>query len=453
MSNISITIFGGTGDLTYRKLMPAIYTLYQRNLLENNFQVCAIGRRPYNNNSYRSIIQEWIKEHARIKASENSLSAFLNHVVYYQMDFTNLEEYQGLNHFYENNIFDNQLVYFAVAPDFFEIIGDGLAQVTNIRHPKIILEKPFGTDLEHAKMLSICLEKRFGKEQIYRIDHYLGKEMVRNILTVRNTNPIFSHTWNKDFIDSVHISALETVGVETRGNYYDHVGALKDMVQNHLLQILSIVALDDPSRNLPEEQFNILNALRNPQNIDIKSTMVLGQYIGYRQEEKVNPTSNTETYVGLKLFIDHPRWQGVPFYIETGKRCSKREITVTIRFKQIQKDIPANVLTIRIQPVEGIYFSFNIKTPGEDSISFANMEFCQNCNIEFKLNTPEAYERMLLSCIENDNTWFAQWDQIEICWKYTQALKDLYEQHNLPIHPYEQKTDGPIYFLLNNQSS
>ena len=452
MNNIAITIFGGTGDLTYRKLMPALYTLFKRHLLQDNIQICATGRRPYQNDDYRQIIYNWIQNYARLKVNKQELQNFLLHVIYFKMDFTNLNEYQQLNFFFKNKIFDQHVIYFAVAPNYFEIISKGLSQANYIKQPKIILEKPFGTDLNNARELSQKLENQFGKKQIYRIDHYLGKEMVRNILTVRNTNPLFAHAWNKDFIESIHISAFETVGVETRGSYYDQTGALKDMVQNHLLQILSIVAIDNPQNNIADEQYKIFKALKPFTLAEIKKHMVLGQYEGYTKEEKVNPLSQTETYAGLKLYVDHPRWKNVAFYIETGKRCQKRAITVTIKFHQINKNIPANILQIQIQPTESINLSFNIKTPGQDSISSVNMNFCQDCNLQFKLNTPEAYERMILSCLNNDDTWFAKWDQIEICWQYIQKLKQLYTAANLPIYIYKQGENHPHEFtnLLNN---
>ncbi len=446
MSNISITIFGGTGDLTYRKLMPAIYNLFSRNLLNDDFIVCAIGRRDYSLQEYISIIDSWIKEFARVTVDEEHLKAFYKHINYFKMDFTNLDEYKNLNEFYQSSSYDNNLVYYAVAPTFFEIITDGMVEVHNLKNPKIILEKPFGVSLADAGFLSDKLVKNFGSENIYRIDHYLGKEMVRNILTIRETNPLIEKVWSKENIDNIEISALETVGVETRGNYYDDAGALKDMVQNHLLQILTIVALDNPDGNLADEQLRVLKALRPVELLDIHNSVVLGQYEGYREEEKVNPQSDTETFAGLKLFVDNHRWENVPFFIRTGKKTGTREIEVIVTFKKIREDVNPNVLIIKIQPVEGVYLEFNIKTPGEDGISTAKMEFCQNCNLIFKLNTPEAYERMILACIDNDSSWFSKWEQIAISWKYIQDLKDLYIENNLRVYPYKAGSDGPAEY-------
>lgn len=451
-NNISITIFGGTGDLAYRKLLPAIYDLYSRKLLGDSFKIIAIGRRDYHNEDYHQIIIEWIKKFSRTKIDETMIQALFKHIDYYKMDFTNIDEYKLFNHYLKDNNYNNNLIYYAVAPEFFEIISKGIQTIDNIKNPKIILEKPFGASLNEAKKLNKYLDEAFGENNIYRIDHYLGKEMIRNILTIRESNPIFSNVWSNENIESVHISALETVGVETRGNYYDRAGALKDMVQNHLLQILSIVALDNPNNPLPYEQLKVFNALRATDKINIQDTLVIGQYEGYQKEDKVNPDSHTETFAGLKLFIDNPRWQGVPFFIKTGKKCSRREIEVAIVFKKNNNDIPSNILVIKIQPTEAVHLEFNIKTPGEDSITKTHMEFCQNCNLEFKLNTPEAYERMLCACINNDDTWFTKWEQIELSWKYIQELKDLHKNNNLPLYNYKQGEDGPIEFnnLIQN---
>ncbi len=444
MNKIAITIFGGTGDLTYRKLIPAMYNLFQRNLLGEDFKIVAIGRRDYTQDEYIGIIDKWLRKFARLKYSEETLHKFYENVIYYRMDFTKLDEYKGLDNFYSKYDYKNNLIYYAVAPQFFEIISKSIALCKNIYNPKIILEKPFGTDLESAKRLSKNLDETFGKYNIFRIDHYLGKEMLRNIIYLRETNPIISNAWSKEHIDSVHISALETVGVETRASYYDKAGALKDMVQNHLLQILSIVALENTAGIIGDEQTKVLKCLRPIDKIDIKKSIILAQYEGYRDEEGVAKNSDTETYACLKLFIDNERWQDVPFFIRTGKKCNEREVEVVINFKRISESIDPDVLIIKVQPTEGIYLEFNIKTPGEENgITKAKMEFCQNCNDIFRQNTPEAYERMILACIEGDDSWFTKWEQIELSWKYIQELKDLYDKEKLPIYSYDQGSFGP----------
>lgn len=441
MTNLGITIFGGTGDLSYRKLLPALYNLFIRGELGDDFDICSIGRRNYTHEEYIQIIQPWIEKHARLLVEQDKLNEFYKHINYVKLDFTNLDNYSVLQSYYENLKIKNHIAYLAVAPEFFNVISNGIAKTRAIYNPKIVLEKPFGANLEDAKILNDKLEYVFGYENIYRIDHYLGKEMVRNILTIRESNPLFKNVWNKENIECVHISALEEVGIGSRAGYYDVTGAVKDMVQNHLLQILSIVALDDPQQNLSEQQFKVLRALRDVQKLDINDTLILGQYEGYKEEENVKPNSQTETYAALKLFVDNERWQGVPFFIRTGKCTNEREMEVIITFKRISPEVEPNILIIKIQPIEGVYLEFNIKTPGEESgRTKAKMEFCQNCEDIFRINTPEAYERMLLACINDDPSWFSQWGQIELSWNYIQELTEGYTR---PVYTYPKGSNGP----------
>ena len=310
MSKKAITIFGGTGDLSYRKLMPALYILYSRNLLGDDFDICAIGRRNYSTDEYLEIIKSWIKTYSRMKYDEEILHNFFQHINYLKMDFSKDSEYVKLKEYYCNKNIDNHIVYLAVAPIFFETISDGINGVKSIVNPKIILEKPFGESLEKAKYLNSKLVEYFKSENVYRIDHYLGKEMIRNILSLRMTNPMFASIWGNKDIDSVYISALETLGVETRGAYYDDAGALMDMIQNHLFQILSVVALDNPEAEIHREQYNVLKKLRPVSELNIEDSMLLAQYEGYKTEENVNPNSTTETYAALKVYVDNIRWYG-----------------------------------------------------------------------------------------------------------------------------------------------
>jgi len=437
VSKIGITIFGSTGDLTYRKLMPALYNLFSRGLLKDNFDICAIGRRDYSNKDYTDIIRSWIEKFARLEVTEEKLLEFFDHINYLKMDFTKEEDFEVLNNYYKNNDIDNHLVYLAVSPTFFEEIAVGIEKTNCIKNPKIILEKPFGDSLENAAYLSKRLDSVFGKDNIYRIDHYLGKEMVRNILTIRTNNHMISNVWDKSSIDSIHISALETVGIDGRVSYYDETGALMDMVTNHLLQILTIVAMDDPLGNIHEQQYNVLKDLRPVE--DVSKSMILGQYENY---EVVG--SDTETYAALKLFIDNDRWEDVPFFIRTGKKCDNREVEVAINFKRKFSDIDPDVLIIKVQPTEGVYLEFNIKTPGEESgVTRAKMEFCQSCDDIFRQNTPEAYERMILASLEGDDSWFSKWDQIELSWKFIEELKRKYKEANLPVYIYKAGSSGP----------
>ena len=310
---------------------------------------------------------------------------------------------------------------------------------------KVIIEKPFGEDLEKAGELNDKLAEFFSQEEIYHIDHYLGKEMIQNILSLRFKNIIFKGVWNKDFIENVQITAAEAVGVGTRASYYDKSGAVKDMVQNHLLQVLSIVAMEEPkeegSRGIHDSQYNLLSSLAPI--TDVNESLVMAQYEGYLDEENISKDSKTETYAALKLFIDNERWQGVPFFIRTGKKMGDRETQVVVQFKAIG-DVPGNVLIIRIQPDEGVYFQFNAKKPGtEQELQQISLDFCQSCILENRINTPEAYERLLDACFKGDRALFSQWDQIVVSWTFVNDLLAKYYKQGAPLYTYKQGSMGP----------
>ncbi len=400
----NLTIFGGTGDLTFRKLLPALYTMDITGKLPQDSRITIIGRRDYDSSHYRRISRDWVEKFTRLSFEEKAFDRFSEKIDYYRMDFSRLEAYHGLNHYYRENDISSHIFYFAVAPRFFSAITEGLKLVHGSSSGKVILEKPFGENLAAATALNTELEAFFGPEHIYRIDHYLGKEMVRNIQAIRFSNPIFTDVWNSRYIESVQISALEDMGVETRGGYYDASGALKDMVQNHLFQILSIMAMERPEefspRGLHDAQLDVFRCLRPADETSIESTLVLGQYEGYRGEPLVKPDSQTETYGALRLFIDNERWKGTPFYIRTGKKTGKREIELAVIFRRPYPDVEPNILIIKIQPTEGVYLQFNIKRPGDsEDIIPAKMDFCQNCSLIHQLNTPEAYERLITACM------------------------------------------------------
>ena len=334
----NITIFGGTGDLTFRKLLPALYTMFNTGKLPENSRIVIIGRRDYDSGSYRALANDWVKKFSRLPYSAETFNAFSGQIDYFRMDLSNPKDYRRLDEYFSKDDIGSHIFYLAVAPRFFSVIADGLKTVEGACQGKVIIEKPFGENLEAAKKLNEELESHFGPEQIYRIDHYLGKEMVRNIQAIRFTNPIFTDIWNSRYIESVQISALEDVGVETRGGYYDASGALKDMVQNHLFQILSIVAMEQPevfnSTHMHTAQVEVLKSLSPVGQAEIGDTLVLGHYEGYREEPLVSPDSNTETFAGLRLYIDNERWRGTPFYIRTGKKTGTRQMEVSIVFRR-----------------------------------------------------------------------------------------------------------------------
>lgn len=440
MKNSAITLFGGSGDLTYRKLIPAMYNLHVLKKLPTNFKIIAIGRRPYDTTQYISIVKDWVSQYARKKFDEEQFNEFSSRITYFKMDISQIEQYEQLQQYFVTQNIEKHIYYYAVAPSFFIPITEGLAKYSAHNDAKVIIEKPFGEDLPSAQKLNTILADFFGQDEIYHIDHYLGKEMIQNILSIRFQNTVFREIWNNRFIHSVQISAAESDGVGTRGGYYDKSGALKDMVQNHLLQVLSIVAMEEPSSNYyTDEQLNVLKCLMPIE--DIHSQVVLGQYEGYLEKENIAENSTTETFAALKLMIDNPRWKNVPFYIKTGKKLKERETQVIIRFKSISGE-PENILRIKVQPDEGVYFQFNAKKPGtENELQTVSMDFCQNCVIENRMNTPEAYERLLYACMNDDRSLFSKWDQIETSWDFMYEI--IQKKSQLPLHRYPQNSAGP----------
>lgn len=449
MNKQIVTIFGGTGDLTYRKLLPAFYNLLKTNQLPKDFHIVIIGRQPLTTQDYHDLLKPWLKEHARLEVSDAVVQQLLSYVTYFKMVFTEDEGYPRLKAHFDSLSKDADLMYyFAVAPSFFEAIATQLDKFELINNAKIIIEKPFGNDLASATSINMTLTKIFGEDNIYRIDHYIAKEMVQNIFTIRFSNAIFANIWDHHLIDNIQISANEMVGVENRGSFYDETGALKDMFQNHLLQILSIVTMDKPhsfdAKHIHEKQEEILEHLIIK---DYSTDVVYGQYtanqesLSYKEEDRVNEDSDTETFVALKLGINTSQWKGVPIYVRTGKRMASRSTHIAIEFKQ-ENGAPRNVLVINIQPEEGVTFRFNIKTPGQSNdISSVSMDFCQSCNYENRMNTPEAYERLLKAALDSDHTLFASYKQVKLSWALVEAIAS--QTVNNKTYPYPAFTNGP----------
>ncbi len=436
-----ITLFGGSGDLTYRKLLPAMYNLEVLGMLKDNFRIIAIGRRDYSTADYIGIAKKWIQDYSRKQFDEATFIRYSARISYFKMDISNMEEYRRLQDYYQSLEVDKHIYYYAVAPSLFLPITDGLAKYCRDNKAQVIVEKPFGETLAAATELNGKLESFYGKENVYHIDHYLGKEMIQNILSIRFHNAIFRGIWNKDYIQDVQITAAEKVGVGTRAGYYDQSGALRDMVQNHLLQVLSIVGLEAPNGNIAARQYELLSAIRPIENVE--EQVVMGQYEGYLEEENIPKDSRTETYVAVKLFVDNPRWEGVPFYIRTGKKMREQESKVVIRFKS-ELGEANNVLIIRIQPDEGIYLKFNAKKPGtEQELQTVSMDFCQSCVLENRINTPEAYERLIYSAFKQDQSLFSKWDQIVVSWHFVNDLLQQYKAAGRPLYHYAEGSCGP----------
>lgn len=450
-NKLLLTIFGGTGDLTFRKLLPALYNMLLDGQLSDDAEILIVGRRGYTDEDYRARAHEWVERFARLPFSKEAFVDFAGHIRYFQMDFSSPKAFDTLDRYFRELGPRQHIFYFAVAPRFFPMIAQGLSAVAGAAAGKVVLEKPFGEHLAAAQELNMQLEAVFSPQQIYRIDHYLGKEMVRGITAIRFTNPIFGYVWDARQIEYIEISALETVGVETRGGYYDEAGALQDMVQNHLFQILSILAMERPTRfsgtAMHTEQIKVLHALRPPRREELRDTLILGQYEGYREEPSVARDSRTETYAALRVFVDNDRWRNMPFYIRTGKKTGVRETQVTVTFRRMTPELPANRLILHIQPNEGVDLQFNMKEPGEtDEITSARMDFCQSSAATSQSNTPEAYERLLRACIAGEQSWFSQWDQIEAGWSFVEQLKAL--AAGCHVVEYPVGTPGPHEAVL-----
>lgn len=449
--SLVFTIFGSTGDLTYRKLLPALYHLEHRSRLADDFEIRCIGRRAYTQAEYLAIIEPWIRKQSRFKFDEATYQSFAKHIRYVQMEFTNLDAYGTLEAF---PCGEDNLYYYAVSPEFFTVISEGLNNSGYLKKGthRVILEKPFGDSLQHAKQVNLALNQWFNEKHIYHIDHYLGKEMIQNILAIRFSNRLFESVWNNENIEQIQITAAETVGVETRGSYYEQTGAIKDMLQNHLLQIMSYVLMERPeslnSRDMVNKQIAVMRNL----TLD---KLVIGQYgakdehPAYRDEKSVDPESKIDTYAAVRLHLDEGPLKAVPIYLRTGKRLSQRATYIKVIFKANGNDLyqckRREVLTIKVQPDEGISLSFNAKKPGTiNTITEVKMDFCQSCILENRINTPEAYERLLDDAFNHDDGLFTPWPIVELSWHFGEAIMRKIKEENIALSIYPSYSQGPI---------
>jgi glucose-6-phosphate 1-dehydrogenase len=473
-----LIIFGASGDLTSRKLIPALCDLENRNLLPKNFAVLGVGRTEMDDIQFQSKMKDGLQKYLpETPCSYKDINAgFLNKLHYISIDTFNFEDYGRLikrlieiDEHYESQ--GNYLFYLATPPNMYEIIINNLGQL-GIQKPsseswrRIIIEKPFGYSLETAKLLNHNILKVFEEDQIYRIDHYLGKESVQNILVTRFSNGIFEPLWNRNYIERIEITSAESIGVENRGGYYDSAGAMRDMIQNHLLQLVGLIAMEPPAisdaRSIRNETLKVFQALRPLKQSDIENNVIRGQYtgstikgekrIGYREEKNVSPDSKTETYVALKFYIDNWRWKGVPFYIRTGKSLPIRVTEVVIHFKPsphilFTKDSGnnpgSNQLVMRIQPDEGILLKFGMKVPGAGfNVQEVGMDFHYSDLSDIKL--PDAYARLLLDCIHGDATLFSRGDAVEATWQFIDPILNYWkENQDSKLYGYPSGTWGP----------
>ena len=469
-----LIIFGGTGDLTNRKLIPAIYNLIRDGLLPEHFKVLAVGRKEKTTQEYLIGIKESIMKYSRNEIKEEIWNKIQSIVSYYKMDFTNLTQYETLlSHVEEleqkSKTKRNRIFYLAVAPEYFETIIQGLQESRltdrNSDYNRVVIEKPFGKDLSTARSLNQKIVHAFEEKNIYRIDHYLGKEMIQNILVLRFCNFIFESIWNNKYIDNIQITLSETLGVESRGAYYEKSGAMRDMVQNHILQILSLIAMEPPVNlkmdSIRNEKQKVLEAMEEISDEFLEKNVVFGQYgkgflngesvSGYQQERNVDPESQTETFVALKMHINNFRWSGTPFYIRTGKRLQKSCGEIVIQFKSMPEILyynnnfeqTPNLLVIKFQPGVGVKFCFNTKDfQVHNGIMTSQMD--TSAVTTEQGNTPEAYERLLYDIIRGDGTLFSRWDEVEAAWNVADRLIQYREQKKSPFPNYEAGSMGPV---------
>jgi glucose-6-phosphate 1-dehydrogenase len=468
-----VVIFGASGDLTKRKLLPALFHLEQEGLLPDSFAVVGVARRDISA-AFSADMTDGIMKGGGVDANDVKLKKFMDRVKYFTTNFDDDAGFEKLKGFLadiddEFGTRGNRLFYLAVAPEYFAGITERLAKhgmtkaATSAQWMHVIIEKPFGNDLESARTLNDEINRVLSEDQIFRIDHYLGKETVQNILVFRFANGIFEPIWNRNFIDHVEITAAECIGIEGRGPFYESAGALRDVLQNHVMEVLSFIAMEPPdnfeSNAVRTEKLKVWHAI---EPIHVEDT-VRGQYgpgraegekvIGYREEDRVNPESNTETFVAMKLQIENWRWAGVPIYLRAGKRMAKRvtEVTVTFRqpplhmFKSSKTTTPVgpNVLKMRIQPDEGISLTFGAKVPGPTT-NVMPVEMNFSYADSFGKSTANGYERLLLDAMLGDGTLFAHRDGVEATWALMTPILEAWEQRPPSDFPnYDAGSWGP----------
>jgi len=463
-----LVVFGGTGDLAHRKIYPAVYNLYVSGLLPKNFALIAIGRREKTEEVFRKEVANAICSYSREnQGSDADLKQLIARFYYKKADFTKFDGYKSIKE-YLNQLDEqyqthgNWIYYLAVAPEHFGVIVHHLARsgMTNQErgYKRVVIEKPFGKDLQSAIKLNNIITDVFHEDNIYRIDHFLGKEMLQNIMVIRFANALFEPLWNNKYIDHIQITSSETLGVGNRGGYYESAGAMRDMMQNHMLQLLMLTAMEAPvslnTHDIRDEKVRVLRAISPLTIEDVMKNVVRGQYgkgiingkpvCAYREEDRVSPDSRTETYMAMKINIENFRWAGVPFYLRTGKRMPVKTTRIVVQFLPLPeilyykefKHLEPNRLIIEIQPREGVIIKFNGKKPGtRNEIIPVELDFCQNCNVGEV--SPDAYEKLLLDVMAGDSTLFTRWDEVEYSWKLMDSISQAWSlQHSdCPVYP------------------
>ncbi|HEY3134726.1 MAG TPA: glucose-6-phosphate dehydrogenase [Blastocatellia bacterium] len=471
----TVVIFGASGDLTKRKLVPALYRLTQQRLLPAEFAILGFARTKMSHDEFRNEMKEAIVTYSEAKQVDEAVwESFAKGIFYIAGDINNSKSYSEIGKMLdkideERGTAGNRVFYLSTSPTLYaeaiqQLGAAGLAKPKDKGWIRIIIEKPFGRDLATARELNAEVAKVFDEDQVYRIDHYLGKETVQNLMVFRFANGIFEPIWNRRYVDHVQITNAESIGVEDRGGYYDTAGVVRDMIQNHVFQVTSLIAMEPPinlsANAVRDEKIKAMSAVREIPRDRVNEFVVRGQYTagavagkpvkGYREEKDVKPNSQTETFAALKLYIDNWRWADVPFYLRSGKRMPKRvtEIAIQFRkaplqlFKGAEQEMEPNVLVMRIQPDEGITLRIAAKVPGQVTrIRWVNMDFRYGAS--FGVASPEAYERLLLDCILGDSTLYARRDMTERGWEIVMPILEAWQESKVEIPKYEAGSWGP----------
>jgi glucose-6-phosphate 1-dehydrogenase len=463
----ALVIFGASGDLTSKKLFPALYSLAYRRLLPSRFGVIGVARTEETDEEFKSRMKEAVQEHGRDEFRDDVWESLAGGMRYVATDFSDeggqdavadaLDQFDS-----ERDLNGNRVYYLAIPPVVFPTVVQALGKRRTTKGwTRLIVEKPFGYDLESAQQLNATIQEYFTEDEVFRIDHYLGKETVQNMLALRFANGIFEPIWNRQFVDHIQITVAESIGIEGRAGYYEKAGAIRDIFQNHMLQLLAMTAMEPPidftAESVRNEKVKVLRALHTPG----PKSVVRGQYgrgyvegeevPGYREEDGVDPNSPTDTYVAAKLYVDNWRWADTPFYVRMGKRLARRETTIAIQFKRAPHppfeetagtELRPNVLLVHIQPDEGVSLAIGAKVPGQGmTIRTVHMDFLYGG--AFRTGMPEAYERLILDCMLGDATLFTRTDEVEEQWKLVDAIVAAWKRDRPSFPNYPAGTWGP----------